>query len=333
MRNRNLQNRITTGRLTLPVVILICITCWLLTGFVLSPSGNEPDTYILWQWFDESGFPQWGTQVISFALYAGIGYFLIEMNNAFGLIRMRASVQTSLYFLLVSVCPALHHFYPGNIAALSLLVSLYFLFKSYQESKPAAHLFHSFAFIGIGSIAFPQLTFFFPIWLIGAYNFQSLTLRSFCAALLGWSLPYWFLFAHAFFYGQMELFYAPFVELCSFRPIELTEQFEQGEIAMLIYLFIQFIVSSVHTIASGFQDKIRTRAYLNFMIFVCLLLFICIFLQPGHSSVLLSVLLPIISILMGHLYALTNNRAANAFFICSMISLILLFIFNVWMLL
>ena len=40
-----------------------------------------------------------------FILYSVIGYFLIGLNNAFAIIRMRASVQTAIYFLLISVCP------------------------------------------------------------------------------------------------------------------------------------------------------------------------------------------------------------------------------------
>ena len=333
MRNRNLQNRVTTGRFTLPVVTLFCITCWLLTGFILSPLPKEPNTYLLCQWLNGAALSQWATLSISFMLYAIIGYFLIEINNTFGIIRMRASVQTSLFLLLIAACPALHRFYAGNIAALSLLISLYFLFKSYQSSTSASRLFHSFVFMSIGSIAFPQLTLLAPIWLIGAYSFQALTLRSICAALLGWSLPYWFLFAHAYFYGQMELFYAPFIELATVGPIQLSENLQPWGLATLIYLFIQFVVSAVHAFASGYQDKIRTRSYLNFLIFVCFSLFLFILLQPIHSHSFLSLLLPLVSVLMGHLYVLTNNRLANAFFISSTAGLILLFIFNIWMLL
>ena len=51
------------------------------------------------------------------------------------------------------------------------------------------------------------------LWLLEAYLFQSLTPRSFCGALLGWMLPYWMLFGHAFFYNEIELFYRPFNQL------------------------------------------------------------------------------------------------------------------------
>ena len=189
------------------------------------------------------------------------------------------------------------------------LISLFFLFKSYQQPHPVSYIFHSFAFIGAGSLLFPQLLYFIPLWLIGAYSFQSLTIRSFCGAIIGISLPYWFLLGHAFFYGEMELFYQPFIELVHFQPIEFGKNLQLWELVTLIYLFILFIVSAAHCIVSGYEDKIRTRSYLHFLIF----LNFCIF--------------------VGHLFVLTSSKTSNVFFIGSTIGLILLFCFNIWTLL
>ena len=65
---------------------------------------------------------------LSLFIFAFIGYSLIILNNAFGIIRMRASVQTSFYFLFTAVIPGLHQFHAGDIAALATLISIYFLF-------------------------------------------------------------------------------------------------------------------------------------------------------------------------------------------------------------
>ena len=144
--------------------------------------------------------PRRAEHLVSFLIYAAIGYFLIELNNRFSIIRMRASVQTAIYFLLVTVCPEMHLLYAGNVAAITFLFSIYFLFKSYQQAQASGYLFYSFLFIGAGSILFPQLTFFSVLWVFEAHRFQSLTFRSFCGALVGWTMPYWMLFGHAFFY-------------------------------------------------------------------------------------------------------------------------------------
>lgn len=334
MRNNRLQSRVTAGRFTLPVVILICTVCWIGTSFLLPDMNPEKETgYALWQSICTSGLPSWANRIISFMLYAAIGYFLIELNNTFTIIRMRASVQTSLYFVLVTICPGMHLLYAGDVAAVAFLISLYFLFKSYKELRPVGYIFHSFAFISAGSLLFPQLLYFIPIWLIGAYSFQSLTVRSFCGAIIGISVPYWFLLGHAFFYGQMELFYQPFIELTHFQPIGFGKNLQLWELVTLIYLFILFIVSAAHCFVSGYEDKIRTRSYLHFLIFLSFCIFLFIFLQPIRCMDLLSLLLIGVSILIGHLFVLTTSKVSNVFFICSIVGLILLFSFNIWTLL
>lgn len=289
--------------------------------------------YSLWNTANSQWIPDWAGRLSSFVLYAIIGYFLIEMNNTFAIIRMRASVQTSLYFLLITACPSMHMLYAGDVAAVAFLFSLYFLFRSYQQTRSSANLFHSFVFIGAGSLLFPQLLFFIPIWLIGSYNFKSLNPRSFCAAIIGLILPYSFLLGYAIFHNQIELFYQPFYELITFHPIDIVNGFQLWEKVTLIYMFILFLVSMVHFFVMGYQDKIQTRGYLNFLILLNLCVFLFIVLQPAHCMDLMSLLFIGTSILAAHLFVLTNNKLSNLYFIGSMVVLILLFGFNTWILL
>ncbi len=189
IRSKRLQNRITAGRFTLPVAILLSLFCWVLTSVLLPEIPVMKSGYPLWESIDNGYIPAWANAPLSFLLYGIIGYFLIELNNAFAIIRMRASVQTAIYFLLISVCPALHQLYAGDIASVAFLISLFFLFKGYQHPRPASILFYSFLFIGAGSLFFPQLTLFIPLFWIGAHSFQALTPKSFFGSLVGWSLP------------------------------------------------------------------------------------------------------------------------------------------------
>ncbi len=336
MRNKSLQSQVTTGRLTLPVVILICALCWVLTYFLFPDSiasTTSKDSSSFLQSTRDLLLPGWAERIISFLVCAIIGYFLIELNNQFSIIRMRASMQTAIYFLLVTVCPGMHLLYIGDIVALGSLISIYFLFKSYQQAQAAGYLFYSFFFIGAGSILFPQLTILSVLWLLESYRFQSLTPRSFCGALLGWMLPYWMLFGHAFFYNEMELFYRPFNQLLTFGEVFHLPILQPWELAILGYLLVMFIVSAVHCIAAGFEDKIRTRAYLQFLIDLTLFLFLQIALQPIYCSALLPLLIISSSILIGHFFVLTNSKSSNVFFIISLVGLILLFAFNIWTLL
>lgn len=334
MRNNRLQSKVTAGRWTLPTVIFICTLCWVLTSFVvLEIAHTGGDGSSLWQSTRSLLLPDWAERVVSYLVYALIGYFLIELNNQFSIIRMRASVQTAFYFLLVTICPDMHLLYAGNIAAIAFLIAIYFLFKSYQQTNAASYLFYSFFFIGAGSLVFPQLSFFSVLWLVEAYRFQSLTFRSFWGAVLGWTTPYWFLFGHAAFHHQMGMFCHPFTDLVTFEPVFNLQVLQTWELATLGYLLVLFIVSAVHCIIAGFEDKKRTRTYLQFLINLTFCLFLFVALQPSHFNDLLPLLTISNSILIGHFFVLTNSKTSNVFFIIATIGLILLFGFNIWTLL
>lgn len=330
-----LQTRVTTGRWTLPAVTFACTFCWALVYLLLPelPVAGGDSSPALWQPLCPAEFPEWAKRLLSYLVYAAAGYFLIELNNRFAIIRIRASVQTTAYFLFVTACPELHQLHMSGIAFVPCLVSLYFLLGSYQSPHASGHLFYSFLFLGLGSLCFPPITYLSLFWIAEARAFQSLSLRSFCAALLGWALPYWFLFAHAFFYNQMELFYEPFRLLVSFGPFFRVAQLSPGVLATGAYLLVLFAVSATHCLATGFEDKIRTRAYLRFFIRLNLLLFVVLLLQPGYADELLPLLMAGCSVLTGHFFALTHSKASNAFFIVTTGSLLPLFVFNLWMLL
>lgn len=336
MRNKRLQSQVTAGRCTLPVVILICILCWVLTYFLFPDSSastlfegslSTPQSTL------NAWLPGWIGQIVSFLIYATIGYLLTELNNQFNIIRMRASMQTAIYFLLIAICPEMHLLSTINLVTLSFLLSIFFLFKSYQKTKSAGYLFYSFFFIGAGSLLFPPLTFFSALWLLEACRFRSLTPHSFFGALIGWALPYWMLFGHAFFYNEMELFYQPFRQLLALGEIFNLQILQPWKLAILGYLLVLFIISAVHCITTGFEDRIRTRIYLQFLLDLTFCLFLFIALQPIHFNALLPLLILSNSMLIGHFFVLTGSKSSNVIFILSLIGLLLLFAFNIWTLL
>lgn len=311
MRNKNLQGLIATGRFTLPAAILISIGCWAVT-YVLSGAS-------VWQLLP------------GFALGGLIGYLLVEMNNAFALIRVRASAQTSLYFLLVSICPALYSLYRGQVAAACLLLTLIFLFRSYRGERTSACLFHAFVFAGVSSLFVPQLMLLIPFLWIGAYNLRSLNAKSWVASILGWMLPYWFLLSYAYLTNRMELFFSPFKRLASFSQIGGWENASQW--VTLAYVGMLFIAGAVHAVALGDEDKLSTRSYLRFLVLLGVCGVVLIVLQPALYSQVLPLLWVCTSILGGRLFILARGRLSNIFFVCTVIGAFLLFAFNLWTLL
>ena len=325
-----LQKVVVTGRFTLPVAILLSAASWMLAGSILAPeAGVGLAEYALWPLFIGLPIPAQLNSALCFVVYIVAGYLLILLNNAYAIIRMRASAQTAVYALLISACPGLHHrLHVGCLVVLMLLLAIHFLFRSYQKEHPESDLLHSFLFIGIGSLLYPQLTWFVPLFWYGAHIFRSLKTTSLLASLIGWAIPYWFLWAYAYWTDDLQLFYLPFRELTTVRPLVsgLTLPFA----ATLAYLFVLLIGSTVHCLVSEFDDKIRIRCYLQFLILLSHFLLVYVFLQPDPGVLLLPSLLIGVSFLAGHLFVLSDTRGSNIFFICMLVGMAVLFGFNLW---
>jgi hypothetical protein len=332
MTPRQIQRAITTGHYTLALAVIISLLFWLAPLFLLPDLPETESTYPVWKTIHAFCFPWWTDRVFCIILYFIISYFLSLFNNQFGLIRMRITIPASLFLIILSVWPGSYILYAGNIAALALLLSIYHLFESYQQHyNSSGHLFHAGLFTGLGSLLYPQLTFFIPVLLIGAHSFRSLTVRSFFALLIGWGVPYWFLLGYAFPAHRMDLFYQPFTELVNFQAINCN--FHTWQWVTLSFIFILCVVSSVHSYVTSYMDKIRTRVFLRFFMLLNACIFLFILLQPAQCANLLPLLLVGTSILVGHLFVISDSNASAIFFICSWLILFALFAFNMWMLL
>ena len=305
MRENRFQVDIATGRFTLPVVILVCLTLW---GASFS------------QWSD---LGTWG--IIAFC-----GYLMIEINTTFTLIRTRTTLPTCIYWFLTSIFFFLHAFEWSNFASLAFLLSIINLFMGYESTKSSTHVFHSFLFLGLGSLALPQLILFTPLLIISTIIFRAMNIKSFFASIVGLLTPYWIVFGYAFYQNEMPLFNNIVKEIFHFYPINYSE-LQITEIIAGVFSTILLIISSIHYFQVAYLDKTRTRIYLSFLAFSGWWTTIILVLQPQHLHALLPIQLISSAFLSGHLFTLTRNRFSSLFFIVTFILFIALTIFNLWM--
>ena len=305
MRENRFQVDIATGRLTLPVVILVCLILW---GIDIS------------KWSD---LGTWG-------IIALCGYLMIEMNTTFTLIRTRTTLPTCIFVYLTTIFFFLHSFEWTNFAPLAFLLAIFNLFMGYESTKSSTHVFHSFLFLGLGSLALPQLVLFTPLLIISTITFRAMNIKSFFASIVGLFTPYWILFGYAFYQNKMPLFNNLVKEMFHFYPINYSGLQTTGIIAGLFSTFL-LMISSIHYFQVAYLDKTRTRIYLSFFAFSGWWTTLIMVLQPQHLHALLPIQLISSAFLTGHLFTLTRNRFSSLFFVVTFILFIALTIFNLWM--
>ena len=294
-----------TGRFTLPVVILICLLLW------------------------GSTFQEWN-ELISLGVTIIIGYVFIETNTTFNLIRTRTSMPVCLYWLIATALFFLHPFEWNNLVPLVFILATYQLFHSYESVSSSPFIFHSFLFIGLGSIAFPQLLYMVPMLWGSMIPFRAISIKSFLASIIGLMTPYWFIFGYALYFNEMHILLTPLREAAHLYPIDYSH-LTLPEIASWGFITLLLIVSGFHYWQISYMDKTRTRIYHSYLAIAGFWATLLSILQPVHWCEWLSIQLICTAFLCGHLFSLTRNRFSGIFFIVTFVLYILLMSFNLWM--
>lgn len=299
------QYDLATGRMTLPVAVVICL---IMCGI----------TY------------QAQTDLLSLCINGLIAYCLIELNTTFSLIRTRTTLHVALFLLFFAGFPFLHTYSHEQWIPLLFIISLSYLFRSYESPYAATPVFHSFLFLGIGSFILPQVLYFAPLLYFYMIALRAFTIRTFLAGLIGLLTPYWIVLSYHLYTGKPELAWRPFAELASFTPIDYSiltlTQLVSGGAAILIAA-----ICCIESILHSYQDKVQTRIMLRILIITGSATLLCMGLFPSHFNTFLLMTLIVGSIMGGHLLALTFNRFTRIFLWAALGLWACTCIFNLWM--
>ena len=301
----NFQIQAATGRLTLPVTILVCLLLWACT------------------------FDEW-SEVGSLGIVALIGYLMIEANTAFTLIRTRTSLPVCLYWTLATALFFLHAFQWENFIPLAFVMAVMQLFAGYESSKPATPIYNIFLILSTCSLFFAPAVCYIPLFFISMIPFRAFSLKSFGACVLGLLTPYWFLLGYALWEEQTQLFTAPLKEIITFVPISYGH-LHTDEIVSWVFITLFLLTSGIHYFQTAYSDKTRTRIYHSFLVYAGWWTILLSLLMPQHLPVWMSVQCICTAFLAGRLFTLTRNRFSGIFFFVTFVALVSLIVCNLWM--
>lgn len=324
-RRKYIQEYITTGRLTLPVVVLLVSLIWLIGS--LSPIKGI-DSNVFWNKLLEILQGTLLRNLLGYILLGVAAVQLLILHNTFALIRTHSNFYLTLFILLGGLLVP-QTLDVASIIVPCVLLTTHNLFKTYQMQQPVGYVFQAFLFIGLGSILFPPLLYYIPFFYISLINFHTLTWRTFFAGLLGICLPYWGIFAYAIFTEDMTLFYGPFLKLVPTLPIRY-DGWTLSTILSLSYVLLITLTGSLHCLIYNYEDKIKTRALLSYFIALQVWTLLLLFGQPQYYSTLFPILIPGSCILGGHFFALSRTKASNLFFVVCVLLFIALISYIIW---
>ncbi len=326
-REKRFQYKVAMSSFTLPIAALLMVLIWLAGGVAYSFQVEE-NPY--WTQLHESVSGYLTDSLLGLVCSFIAGYLLVELNNANALIRVRTRLTTTFYILFLSAMTFLHPFQRGQFIIICLLCSYHILLWSYQRIRPEGFIFFSFIFLGTASIFFSQILYLVPFYYLGmGLFFRSLTFRSLFAGLLGLLLPFWGLFAWAYYQGELEVFQHIYTYLISVSLPDYSV-LNEHQIASFFFVLVWGMIGVVHYWRNNFQDKIRVRMVFYFFIMMEFVYVAMLAVFPQYFNTLIFFLLMNSSPLIAHFFALTHTRITNIVFILCCVSLFMLTIYNLW---
>lgn len=307
MQDHSLKSRLLAGRHTLPATIMVAVAGWLL------PGGQD--------WVE--------------ALFACLvtAYLLVLLNNRHALIRVRASLQSSIYLLLATAFVMLHTSdMPGWWVSAAYVLSLSALFDGYHHRYPAADLCHSFTFISAGALLWPPMLALLPVYWVSAWYLHALDWRSLTASFVGLALPWWCYGACLYCSDRQAAVLQTLWQRLQPEPLfSGWADLALWQWATLGFMIVLLVVSAIHFVYHPHDEKLSTRHFLHCLLWTDGAFLVLTLLWPGSINTLLCLLMVGTSVFAGRYFISTHERPSRLFFHATWLALAFLFALHLWM--
>lgn len=227
--------------------------------------------------------------LLATALVIILSFLVLRLNTTYAFIRIRTFLPSNIFVLTVSGLLSLHTLHPVYFGLLFLMLSVDRIFQAYEKQQFHSNAFESGMFIGVGSLFYFNLIFFFPIIWVGFLLMKKRSeWRSFVLPIMGILVPWLFAWSYYFLTGQMAFFYNT-ISL----NILADNHFLRGNIPLQFYLGFLTIITllgSIFLLNQYDEKKISTRKYFQIFFLIFIIAFILLLSVPSVSQEILVIM-------------------------------------------
>lgn len=303
---------------SIPLAVLLVIGCcslWIADFFAnpesISYNPNSNLTHVFQNFIQPNNYI---SNIISILVTLLNTLLLAQINNRFTIIRTRTFLPIITFLLLMSTWSVTHIANGSHIALTLFILSLFYFFSMSRDKKSSEQAFMGSILISISSIVFNPFVFFIPIFWIGFMMFQSLSLRTFLASILGTLTPWIIYLSTRYFfspdYDFSQAFYIPIPNFdLNLSTFTLPVIVYAGATTLTIIIGI----IGIYSLTRG--DAIQTRNKLNFLVFLLITLFILSIVFKNQFVAFLPIIALVYAILISHPLSLKQNNFYGILFL------------------
>ncbi|RKD92438.1 DUF6427 family protein [Mangrovibacterium diazotrophicum] len=253
------------------------------------------------------------SNAVNLLLVLALAFIILRLNTSYSFIRIRTFLPSNIFVLIVSGLTTLHSLHPVYFGAVFLLLSINRIFGAYESQKANSNAFDAGFYLGLGSLFYFNLIFYFPIVWIGFILIRkNPEWRNFALPLIGIAIPWLYAFAYYFFTDSIpELGHAisqSFATSNNFFSANINFQIYLGLLVFLTLLGSFFLISQLD------EKKVSSRKY--FQIFFLIFLFsvaILIFIPSASQELLVIMAIPLTFLFSNYLIFMRMQFWGNLF--------------------
>ncbi len=297
MQIQQIQKTFVTGRIIIPLIIVVVILLRLHSGIALLSFGNA----------------------MALLVHISVALLLLQVNYTYTVIRDRSMLPAVFYLLLTGTDAQLFTNLTASLISLSILLCFFCVFSSYQRGNAQVDALDISLLLTVGSIFWWPSILFLPVFWLALFQFQSLNFKSFIATLIGVLVVLVFVFAWSVYQGDIHFLDENIRSYSdSFFPIRF-RTWTPVEIVRISYTGLLIILSFAYLMHNIFKEKIRTRTILYFIYSFILVTGLAAILSEQNKQILFAIAGVPVSMALAHYFTLAKNRFTGYLLLISIV--------------
>lgn len=253
------------------------------------------------------------SEIISFFLTLLNAFLLAQINNKFTIIRTRTFLPILVFMTLMGTWNETHLVNGSHISLTLFILSLFSFFSMSRNRNSSEQAFMGSFLISISSILINPLIFLIPVCWIGFGMFQSLSLKTFLASLMG-SLTPWILYLALNFIINPHFNVLQALILNPNFILDIAT-YSLPDLVYFALMSIIIIMGIVGLYSTAHSDAIDTRNKLNFLVFLLISLCVICFIFINQFVSFLPIIALVYALLFSHPLTLKQNNFHSILFI------------------
>ncbi|MFT3753328.1 MAG: hypothetical protein QM800_10810 [Paludibacter sp.] len=302
---------------SIPLATLLVISCvglWFSAYWGARPTSHLVQTNNILNGVETLIFPNLlVSNLIGISFTLLNAFLLAQINNRFTIIRTRTFLPILVFLLLLSSWNETHVAIGSHLALTLVMLALFYILSMSRDKRSSEQSFMGSLLISTSSLIINPFIIIIPLCWIGFMIFQSFSLRTFLASVLGTLAP-WVLFIVIKYTFQNE------IDMNHILAIQPSIEFDFAAISLpvLIYL-VAFILISIVSIFGLYSlsnsDAIHTRNKLNFLVLLLISLSVISFFFRNEFVMFLPLIAVVFSLIFAHPFTLKQNNFYGILFV------------------